>query len=94
MENAEVVAAVNAIFLDQFELEEAELTPDKKIFQDLGLDSLDMVDLMVGLQRSMGIALRHNEEVRKVETLGDIYALCAKLLEQNPELLARFKERN
>ena len=67
--NSEIEALVNEIFVETFELDPEDLTADKKIFEDLGLDSLDMVDLIVGLQKRLGISLRDNEEV-KVEHLG------------------------
>ena len=50
-----------------------------EIFADLGLDSLDIVDLLVELHKTFGIALRNNEEVRKVRTLGDVYdCVCGR----------------
>ena len=41
------------------ELDPADLAPEKTFFDDLGLDSLDMVDLMIGLQRKFGISLSY-----------------------------------
>ncbi len=79
MTDSEIIAAVNAIFVEQFELDPAELGPDRKIFDDLGLDSLDIVDLMVALQRKFGIPLRQNEEIRKIVTLGDVYNFFIRL---------------
>ena len=73
MNREEIIAAINSTFVEQFEISEDKLTPDKEIFKDLGLDSLDIVDLMVGLQRRFGVSLRENEEIRKVVTLGDVY---------------------
>ena len=60
-----------------------ELSPEKAIFKDLGLDSLDMVDLMTGLQRRFGISLRQNEEIRKIVTLGDIYDFFVKMEQEH-----------
>ena len=51
MDRNEIVKAVNFIFIDRFELDESELTPDKRIIEDLQLDSLDIVDMIVGLQQ-------------------------------------------
>jgi len=77
---------INQVFIDKFELDESMLQPEKRIFEDLELDSLDIVDLVTGLQRTFGIPLRDNKELLKIRTLGDIYALFAKLLEEHPEL--------
>ncbi len=79
MTRDEIINAVNTVFIEQFELDGAELTPEKKIFDDLGLDSLDIVDLMIGLQRKFGVSLRKNEEIRKIITMGDVYEFFVKL---------------
>ena len=91
MEREEIVAAVNSIFCDRFELDEAELTADKTLIGDLQLDSLDMVDMIVGLQQKFGIMLRDNKEIRTVRTLGDVYALFEKLLREHPEIADRLR---
>ena len=75
----EIIAAVNGIFNDIFELDEPRLTPDAKLFDDLGLDSLDAVDMVANLQERTGISLRNDERVRNVRTLADVYALVAAL---------------
>lgn len=89
MTREKIIELVNSIFIEQFELEREELTPDKKIFEDLGLDSLDIVDLITGLQRKFKIPLRGNEEIRQIETLADIYSLFEKLATENPDIAAK-----
>lgn len=79
MQKEEIIAAVNHTFVDILEVPEEKLKPEVRLFQDLGLDSLDMVDLMIGLQRKFGISLRENEEIRKVVTLGDVYNFFEKM---------------
>ena len=91
MERNDIVKAVNSIFLERFELDEAELTPEKKIVEDLQLDSLDIVDMIVGLQQKFGIMLRDNPEVRAVRTLGDVYTLFEKLAKEHPEIEEKFR---
>ena len=73
----EIEKLVKEIFNEVFEIPVEELTPDKKIFEDLGLDSLDIVDLIINLQKRFGISLRNNEEIRKIRTIGDIYDFFA-----------------
>ena len=81
-----LVFLINQVFVEKFELDPAELTPEKRIFEDLELDSLDIVDLITGLQHTFGIPLRDNKELLQIRTLGDIYALFEKLVEEHPEL--------
>ena len=78
MTREEIVKAVNSAF-EELEIPEEELTPDQELFKGLGLDSLDMVDVMISLQRKFGVQLRGNEEIKKVRTLNDIYAFFVKL---------------
>lgn len=78
MTREEIVKAVNSAF-EELEIPEEELTPDQELFKGLGLDSLDMVDVMISLQRKFGVQLRGNEEIKKVRTLNDIYEFFVKL---------------
>lgn len=89
MTHEEVVKLVNAVFVEQFELDEKDLTPEKRIFEDLELDSLDIVDMMIGLQSKFNISIRQNPEIRQVRTLGDVYAFFEKLLAEHPELAGK-----
>jgi acyl carrier protein len=78
----EIIETVNGIFAETFELDAEKLTPDAKIFEELGLDSLDAVDLVAGLQEKFNVSLRNDERVRAVRTLSDVYALVAKLQDE------------
>ncbi len=91
MDREEIVKAVNSIFVDRFELDESELTPDKSIANDLQLDSLDIVDMIVGLQQKFGINLRENKSIRSVQTLGEVYDLFEKLIQEHPEIADKLK---
>ena len=73
MNREEIIHKVNEVFEEVFELEKADLLPEKHLFVDLGLDSLDIVDLIVQLQKKFGIVLRDNEKLRELRTLGDVY---------------------
>lgn len=92
MTREQLIERINQIFVEQFELDPHDLTPEKRIFEDFALDSLDIVDLITGLQRQFGISLRDNKEVQQIRTLQDIYDLFEKLAAENPELLAGLKK--
>jgi len=91
MEREDIIKAVNSIFRERFELEESELTPDKRLIEDLQLDSLDLVDMIVGLQQKFGIMLRDNKDIRNVRSLGDVYDLFERLLQEHPEIAEKMK---
>ena len=86
MASENTIRLVNQIFVEKFELEDSALTPEKRLFEDLELDSLDIVDLVSGLQHSLGISLRENKELLQIRTLQDVYELVEKLLAEHPEL--------
>ena len=85
MTREEIITLVNNVFVEQFELEPSELLPEKNLFEDLGLDSLDIVDMLVELHKTFGIALRQNEEVRSVRTLNDIYDFLERYAAEHPD---------
>lgn len=78
-----IIKMTNEVFIDSFEIKPEELTPEANIFNDLGLDSLDIVDLVVALQQKFGVQIRSDERVRSVRTLEDIYKFISTLKEEN-----------
>ena len=73
MDDQTIVQKVNQVFLDEFEIEEEKLRPEAHIRNDLGLDSLDIVDLVVVLEKSFQFKMPDKQVVAQIETLGDIY---------------------
>jgi acyl carrier protein len=73
MQDAEIVARTHQVFKDTFELSEERLVPQARVFEDLGLDSLDVVDMIVALQQQFGISIRDDQRIRSIRTLQDIY---------------------
>ena len=79
MIDQEVINKINKVFEESFEIEKERLVPEAHIFTDLGLDSLDIVDLVVALQNSFGVKIRNEEKVRDIRTLQDIYQFISSL---------------
>jgi acyl carrier protein len=75
----EIIETVNKVFEESFEKDRDLLKPGAHIFNDLGLDSLDIVDLVVALQKSFGIRIREEEKVRDIRTLQDIYQFILEI---------------
>ena len=86
MNREKIIQSINKIFVDKFELDPKDLTPDKKIFEDLELDSLDIVDLITGLQHTFQIPLRDNKDLLQIRTLQDVYDLVEKIIAEHPEV--------
>ncbi len=83
MVDQEIINKINTVFEESFEIEKERLVPQAHIFTDLGLDSLDIVDLVVALQTAFGVKIRNEEKVRDIRTLEDIYQFIASLKNQD-----------
>ncbi|MFZ3207737.1 MAG: acyl carrier protein [Geobacteraceae bacterium] len=79
MTEQEIIDKTNKVFEESFEIENERLVPDANIFVDLGLDSLDVVDLIVALQSSFGVKIRNEEKVRDIRTLQDLYQFISSI---------------
>ena len=75
----QITQMVNDVFEESFEIAAERLKPEAKVFEELGLDSLDVVDLVVALQKKFKVQIRDDERVRQIRTLGDIYQFILTL---------------
>ena len=82
MDKKKIEEMVNQVFEESFEINKGELSSEKGIFEDLGLDSLDIVDLVVALQKKFGVKIRDDKRVREIRTLGDIYSFIESLYKE------------
>ena len=74
MTDSELIQAVNEVFVDSFEIPPEKITPEAQIFGDLGLDSLDVVDLVAAIQKRFAVQVRDDERVRSIRTMQDLYS--------------------
>lgn len=79
MTNEEIAKIVNEALADEFELEAEDLRPDAHIRDDLGLDSLDIVDMVIVIEKAFAFKLPDRALLANIHTLGDIYGLIANL---------------
>jgi len=79
MTEQEIIDITNKVFEESFEIEPEKLVPEANIFVDLGLDSLDIVDLVVALQNSFGVKIRNEESIREIRTLQDLYQFISAI---------------
>ncbi len=69
---------VREILMDQLDVEEDAVTMDSNIQNDLGADSLDIVDLVMALEEEFDCDIP-DEEIENIKTVGDI----VKYIESN-----------
>ncbi|MBR3493067.1 MAG: acyl carrier protein [Bacteroidales bacterium] len=66
-----------ALIASKMKLEEKEITPEKHLFNDLGADSLDFVELSMMLEREFNVKFSE-DEMANAKTVGDLYELIEK----------------
>lgn len=72
MQAAEQVSArVTTIVGDQLGVDTPSLVPEANLLDDLGADSLDVVELVMALEEEFGIEVP-DDDVENIRTIGDI----------------------
>ena len=66
-----VYEKVKKILCDQLDIEEEKVTLEANIIDDLGADSLDVVDLVMGLEEEFNIEIP-DDQIENMKTVGDI----------------------
>ncbi|GAA2483541.1 acyl carrier protein [Streptomyces gobitricini] len=61
MERNTIVDAVNDAVIDALGVEPEEVTPDATLLDDLGAESIDLLDILFRLERSLGIKIQAAE---------------------------------
>lgn len=61
---------VREIIVEQLGVDEASVTPEARFIDDLGADSLDIVELIMALEEEFDLEIP-DEEAEKIVTVGD-----------------------
>ncbi len=65
---------VTTIIANQLSIDKADITMDSEIIKDLGADSLDIVEMLMGLEDEYGMSIP-DEVAAGLKTVGDIVRL-------------------
>lgn len=68
----EIITTVNNFLVEEIEVDSELLNEDALLKDDLGIDSLDFVDIVVIVERNFGFKIKP-EEMADVRTLGQFY---------------------
>jgi acyl carrier protein len=82
MNDNEIYQQMINVLAEEFELEEERLVPEATLFDELGLDSLDAVDMIVAMEKAFGFKMRDEEAMRAVRTVDDLFRLLLKTRDQ------------
>lgn len=70
---------VVTVLAEEFELDPEQMGPEATLYDDLGLDSLDAVDMVVVLEKTFGMKMTDEEALRSIRTMEDLYTFLIKL---------------
>ncbi len=66
----EIYERVKEIISEQLNVDENEISPEKSFVDDLGADSLDLVELIMALEEEFDLEIS-DEEAQKIRTVGE-----------------------
>ena len=72
---------IKDIIVEQLDVEEDAVTMEASITDDLGADSLDVVDLVMSIEESFDVEIP-DEEVENIKTVGDIVKYIENKVEE------------
>ncbi|MDR0886126.1 MAG: acyl carrier protein [Clostridiales Family XIII bacterium] len=70
---------VKEIIIDQLQLDDVEIKPETSLMKDLEADSLDAVEIIMGIESEFDIEIP-DEEAEKFANVGDIVAYVETLI--------------
>jgi len=70
MKMEEITARLREIVMDRLDVEEDQIKPEASFVEDLGADSLDIVELIMGIEEEFDIEIP-DEDVEKLTNVGE-----------------------
>ena len=70
MNRDEILQSLQKSFTDMFDIEAKRVVLSARLLDDLDLDSIDLVDMIAGLQEVTGVKVRP-EQFKTIRTVGD-----------------------
>ncbi len=84
MQKQEIYQQISELLVKLFEINESDIKPEARLYDDLDLDSIDAVDLVVHLQRVTGTKIKP-EMFKSVRSVQDIVDAIDELLNAEPQ---------
>jgi acyl carrier protein len=67
-----ILEQLKSLIADQLGIEASSITAESNFEDDLGVDSLDLVELSMALEQEFGIEEMTEEDVASIKTVGDL----------------------
>ena len=77
MAKEEIFDKLKELVVDQLGVDDDEVTTEANIQEDLGADSLDLVDLVMAVEEEFDVKIA-DEELEGIKTVGDIVDYIAE----------------
>ncbi len=72
MKREEIEQKINDFLVEEIEIDEELIQPQSTLREDMGIDSLDFVDIVVVIEKNFGFKVK-GEEMAQVKTLAQFY---------------------
>jgi acyl carrier protein len=82
MQNEEIIKRINQLLVEEIEIDEDQISPSADLKKDLGIDSLDFVDLFVIIENNFGFKMKA-EEMSDIKKLEDFYIYVIRRVNPN-----------
>ncbi len=82
MDKQEIYLQIQALLVKLFELNADDIKPESRLYEELELDSIDAVDLVVHLQKTIGKKIKP-EMFKSVRTVQDVVDAIDELLKSD-----------
>ena len=80
MTREEIISQVNGLLAEEFEIDESEFAPEANLKETLGLDSINLVDLIALVQFTYKITIPV-EDLKTIQTFENLYDYIEQHLE-------------
>ncbi|WP_076415224.1 acyl carrier protein [Shewanella sp. UCD-KL12] len=77
----DILEVLTRILVDEFEIDEDDISLEASLYQELDLDSIDAVDLVIKLQQMTGKKIKP-EEFKAVRTVNDVVTAIEGLIKE------------
>ena len=81
MTKEDVFLKFQEILVEEFEISKEAITPDAKLYEDLELDSIDLIDLMVKMKEYLSGRIEP-EQFQKAATIQDVIDILYPLIKK------------
>jgi acyl carrier protein len=70
MQSEEIMAKLKELVIDRLNVEEDQIKPEASFIEDLGADSLDIVELIMGIEEEFDVEIP-DEDAEKLTNVGE-----------------------